>query len=120
MDTTEGHEKIRETILAIRKVLKNKQWRAWARAWLAGKDQTSESAMATAQAMARLLPEVLSTRSRASRETSLACGSACNTAAAAGTLAEFVRANWSADLPRHVAEMIVSAHMRRPLPAAER
>jgi hypothetical protein len=56
MDTAEAREKISETITATRKVFKNEAWQAWADAWPAGTDQTSESAMAMADEMALLFP----------------------------------------------------------------
>src|SRR5271170_7664844 len=98
MNTTEARERIRETITAIRKVFTNKAWCAWADAWLAGKDQTSKSAMAMAQAMA-LLPRTVIKRDRRNSRQVLLAAPAGNVAAAARFVEDLVRARHKGPLP---------------------
>jgi hypothetical protein len=49
----EAEEKVRETIVAIRKVFTNKKWCKWADEWLSGTDRTAASAESVAKEMAR-------------------------------------------------------------------
>ena len=46
-------QRVRFAILCAKEVCKNKQWNAWADAWLSGKDRTKESARARAAEAAR-------------------------------------------------------------------
>ena len=53
MKVGEAEEKVRETIIEIRKVFTNKKWCKWADAWLSGADRTPASADSVAKEMAR-------------------------------------------------------------------
>jgi hypothetical protein len=113
MDTAEAREKIRETIMAIRKVFKNKVWQAWADAWLAGTDQTSESAMAMAQAMARLTPTTIRSDRRPSAE-ALLVPPACNVALIASFIEDCVQVGYKGDLPELLSFQVNQGYERRP------
>src|SRR5215467_3058776 len=68
MKVPEAEEKVRDTIIEIRKVFTNKKWCKWADAWLSGADRSVESATSIAEDMARRAP----TKTSAGRSTSRA------------------------------------------------
>ena len=49
MKVPEAEEKVRETIIEIRKVFTNKKWCKWADAWLLSMDRSVESAVSIAE-----------------------------------------------------------------------
>jgi hypothetical protein len=111
MDSAEGCEKLRETIVAIHKVFRNKRWRTWADAWLAGTDRTSKSAIATATAIARLSPRIISYRSRIPAELLTTSELAYTIATAAGLFADYYEHRQAtAPLPEFAADIISETH----------
>jgi hypothetical protein len=105
VDTDEARKQIRETITAIRKVFRNKDWRAWADAWLAGTDRTSESAMAMSKAMVHVSPTTLPNGQRLSHEV-LLVGPAGNAALMASFVEDLVQGHYKGDLPEWLSSQI--------------
>ena len=101
MDTDEARKQIRETILAIRKVFKNKDWRVWADAWLAGSDQSSESAMAMAGAIAHMSSTTIRSDQRVS---------AGDVALTASFVEDLVQGHYKGDLPEWLAAQIAQGY----------
>ncbi len=108
METDEARKQIRETITAIRKVFKNKEWRAWADAWLAGTERTSESAMAMSKAMAHLSPKTLRTGGLSPQ--ALLVASAGNAALTASFVEDLVQGHYKGDLPEWLSSQIAQGY----------
>lgn len=87
MKVPEAEEKVRETIIEIRKVFTNKKWCKWADAWLSGADRSVESAISIAEDMARRRAPAKTTAGRPSSRGALLSLPAGNAALAAAIVA---------------------------------
>jgi hypothetical protein len=87
MKVPEAEEKVRETIIEIRKVFTNKKWCKWADAWLSGTDRSVESAVSIAEDMARRRAPTKTTAGRPSSRGALLSLPAGNAALAAAIVA---------------------------------
>jgi hypothetical protein len=87
MKVPEAEEKVRETIIEIRKVFTNKRWCKWADAWLSGADRSVESAISIGEDMARRRSPAKTSAGRSSSRRALLSLSAGNVALAAAIVA---------------------------------
>jgi NAD/NADP transhydrogenase alpha subunit len=115
MKVPEAEEKVRETIIEIRKVLTNKKWCKWADAWLSGADRSVESAISIAEEMARRRAPAKTTAGRSSSRRPLLSLSAGNAALAAAIVARS-----TGELDQFAAMMLAEYVKGRGLPTASK
>jgi NAD/NADP transhydrogenase alpha subunit len=115
MKVPEAEEKVRETIIEIRKLFTNKKWCKWADAWLSGADRSAESAISTAEDMARRRVSAKTTAGRSSSRGALLSRSAGNAALAAAIVARS-----SGELDEFAAMMLAEYVKGKGLPSASK
>jgi hypothetical protein len=112
MKVSEAEQKVRETIIEIRKVFTNKKWCKWADAWLSGADRTVASAESVAKEMARHAPKATAT-GRPPPRAAMLKSPAGNAAFAAATVARS-----AGDEIDPFASMMLEGYLKKDDPAA--
>jgi hypothetical protein len=108
----EAEEKVREAVVAIRKVFTNKKWCKWADEWLSGADRTAASAESIAKEMARHAPKATSAGRLSSRSAML------KSPAGKAALAAAIVARSASDEIDPFASMMLEGYLKNDHPVA--